>query len=161
MVGGDKMLQPVFHPLYRPTQPHRREGDQEIFRIKLPSYAESPTHVAFNEVHLLFRKVQKRRQYLPVKVGYFGGSPNRQFARVVGHYHSPGFQRVARVSVGLEAFFAGVFGVSKCLIDIAGGDNVVRRQVGSRRLVDDSLIPQRVFDVNDGRQRLIGHVYDV
>ena len=161
MVGRDKVLQPVFRPLYRPAQPDRREGDQEIFRIKFPAYAKSPTDVAFDKVHLLFGEVQKRRQYLPVKVGYFGGSPNRQFSRVVGHYHSPGFQRVAGVAVGLEAFFAGIFGVSKRLIDIAGGDNVVRRQVGSRRLVDDNLIPQRLFDVNDGLQRFIGHVYDV
>ena len=74
MIGGDQMLAPVLDPFHRPAEPHGRDADQHVLRIKLAADAEAAAHVGFVHVDRRGRKPEHAREQLAIAVRHLGGA---------------------------------------------------------------------------------------
>jgi hypothetical protein len=95
VVRRQEVLLAVFDPLDGPTEPHRGEGDEHVFRIELASWPEPTADVGLTDDDALGRESDHRRDRVAVPERNLGGTVDHELLGrlVVVRLQAPAFQR--------------------------------------------------------------------
>jgi hypothetical protein len=99
------------------------------------------------------------RKEQPHEVGHLRRGPDRQLAGAVLGDQAARLYRRARGAVVDDPSLDHDVGVGERLLDVASAHRPLVRLVRAERLVHERLVPQRLLDVDDDRQRLVLDVH--